>query len=262
MQETRNEKQEARDEKQIAVKQEAGLPSTIDFEADAGSGFENLVEKSVTLPILKLLQNGSAEAKKRDPKYVTGAEPGMLYNTVTGKLYDGEKGVQVIPCFLEFEYQEWADFGTGSGRPEKIYPAESKILEETTKDAQNRDRLPNGNYIQTAAQWFVIVSDAKGSETVMMSFYGTQLPVSRKWNAAQLSISFDGKKGPYTPARFSHIWKLSTIAKSGKGNTWYVYKYELVHKLDSVKDANLYNRAKQFKANCEARAKNRKENLS
>jgi len=262
MQETRNEKQEARDEKQVAVKQEAGLPSTIDFEADAGSGFENLVEKSVTLPILKLLQNGSAEAKKRDPKYVTGAEPGMLYNTVTGKLYDGEKGVQVIPCFLEFEYQEWADFGTGSGRPEKIYSAESKILEETTKDAQNRDRLPNGNYIQTAAQWFVIVSDDKGSETVMMSFYGTQLPVSRKWNAAQLSISFDGKKGPYTPARFSHIWKLSTIAKSGKGNTWYVYKYELVHKLDSVKDANLYNRAKQFKANCEARAKNRKENLS
>ena len=262
MQETRNEKQEARDEKQIAVKQEAGLPSTIDFEADAGSGFENLVEKSVTLPILKLLQNGSAEAKKRDPKYVTGAEPGMLYNTVTGKLYDGEKGVQVVPCFLDFEYQEWADFGTGSGRPEKIYPAESKILDETTKDAQNRDRLPNGNYIQTAAQWFVIVSDAKGSETVMMSFYGTQLPVSRKWNAAQLSISFDGKKGPYTPARYSHIWKLSTIAKSGKGNTWYIYKYELVHKLDSVKDANLYNRAKQFKANCEARTKNRKENLS
>ena len=262
MQETRNEKQEARDEKQVAVKQEAGLPSTIDFEADAGSGFENLVEKSVTLPILKLLQNGSAEAKKRDPKYVTGAEPGMLYNTVTGKLYDGEKGVQVIPCFLDFEYQEWADFGTGSGRPEKIYPAESKILDETTKDAQNRDRLPNGNYIQTAAQWFVIVSDDKGSETVMMSFYGTQLPVSRKWNAAQLSISFDGKKGPYTPARYSHIWKLSTIAKSGKGNTWYVYKYELVHKLDSVKDANLYNRAKQFKANCEARTKNRKENLS
>jgi hypothetical protein len=261
MQETRNEKQEARDEKQIAVKQEAGLPSTIDFEADAGSGFENLVEKSVTLPILKLLQNGSAEAKKRDPKYVTGAEPGMLYNTVTGKLYDGEKGVQVIPCFLDFEYQEWADFGTGSGRPEKIYPAESKILDETTKDAQNRDRLPNGNYIQTAAQWFVIVSDAKGSETVMMSFYGTQLPVSRKWNAAQLSISLDGKKGPYTPARYSHIWKLSTIAKSGKGNTWYVYKYELAHKLDSVKDANLYNRAKQFKANCEARTKNRK-NLS
>jgi len=254
--------QETRNEKQVAVKQEAGLPSTIDFEADKDSGFENLVEQTVALPILKLLQNGSAEAKKRDPKYVTDAEPGMLYNTVTGKLYDGEKGVQVIPCYLDFEYQEWADFGTGSGRPEKIYPADSDILKKTTKDAQGKDRLPNGNYIQTSAQWFVIVSDDKGSETVMMSFYGSQLPVSRKWNAAQMSISFDGKDGPYTPSRFSHIWKLSTIEKSGKGNTWYVYKYELVRKLDPAKEGNIYNRAKQFKVNCKARTKNRKENLS
>ena len=127
---------------------------------------------------------------------------------------------------------------------------------------EGKDRLPNGNYIQTSAQWFVIVSDDKGSETVMMSFYGSQLPVSRKWNAAQMSISFDGKDGAYTPARFSHIWKLSTIEKSGKGNTWYVYKYELVRKLDPAKEGNIYNRAKQFKANCKARTKNRKENLS
>ena len=96
----------------------------------------------------------------------------------------------------------------------------------------------------------------------MISFYSSNLPVSRKWNAAQMSISFDGKDGPYTPSRFSHIWKISTIEKSGKGNTWYVYKYELVRKLDPVKEVNLYNRAKQFKANCKARTKNRKENLS
>ena len=37
--------QETRNEKQVAVKQEAGLPSTIDFEADKNSGFENLVEQ-------------------------------------------------------------------------------------------------------------------------------------------------------------------------------------------------------------------------
>ena len=250
------------DEKQVAIKKEAGLPSSILFEEDAAAGFENVKTVSLALPILKLLQNGSAEAKKRDPKYVTGAEPGMLYNTVTGKLYDGEKGVQVIPCYLDFEYQEWADFGTGSGRPEKIYPADSDILSKTQKDAMGKDRLSNGNYIQTSAQWFVIVSDEKGSETVMISFYSSNLPVSRKWNAAQMSISFDGKDGPYTPARFSHIWKISTIEKSGKGNTWYVYKYELVRKLDPVKEVNLYNRAKQFKANCKARTKNRKETLS
>ena len=32
---------------------------------------------------------------KRDSKYVDGAEPGMIFNTVTGQAYDGEKGVNV-----------------------------------------------------------------------------------------------------------------------------------------------------------------------
>ena len=249
-------------EKQVAKKPEAGLPSDSLFEADKGLGFENVVEQTVALPIVKLLQNGSAEAQKRNPKYVENAEPGMLYNTVTGKLYDGQKGVQVIPCYLDFEYQEWADFGTGSGRPENIYPSDSDILSKTTKDSTNKDRLPNGNYIQTTAQWFVIISDDKGAETVLLSFFGSQLPISRKWNTAQMSITFDGKDGPYTPARFSHIWKISTIERSGKGNQWYVYKYELIRKLDSIKEANLYERAKIFHTNCKTRAKAKKEKLS
>ena len=51
-------------EKQVAVKKEAGLPSDALFEADAKLGFENVDQESVALPILKLLQNGSAEAQK------------------------------------------------------------------------------------------------------------------------------------------------------------------------------------------------------
>ena len=92
------------------------LPSTILFEEDSSSGFENVKSTSLALPILKLLQNGSGEAQKRNQNYVEGSEPGMLLNTVTKKLYDGAKGVSVIPCHYKLEYQEWADFGTGSGR--------------------------------------------------------------------------------------------------------------------------------------------------
>ena len=93
-------------EKQVAVKQEAGLPSDALFEADAKLGFENVDQESLALPILKLLQNGSGEAQKRNPNYVEGAEPGMFFNTVTRKLYDGEKGIQVIPCHYRLENQE------------------------------------------------------------------------------------------------------------------------------------------------------------
>ena len=49
--------------------------------------------------------------KKRDPEYVDGAEVGMLFNTLTREIYDGEKGVQAIPCSYVRQYIEWEDRG-------------------------------------------------------------------------------------------------------------------------------------------------------
>ena len=213
--------QEARNEKQVAIKKAAPLPSSILFESDAHAGFENVKNTSVALPILKLLQNGSAEAQKRNQAYVEGAEPGMLLNTVTKKVYDGAKGIEVIPCHYKLEYQEWSDFGTGSGRPEQIYPDSSDILSKTTKDQMGKDRLPNGNYILTVGQHFVLIVDNGSTETALISMSSSQGKISRKWNAMMMSITMDGKNGPYTPPSFSHVYKLNTVLNSGKGNQWY-----------------------------------------
>ncbi len=234
-------------EKQVSVKQEAGLPSDALFEADAKLGFENIDQESLALPILKLLQNGSGEAQKRNANYVEGAEPGMFFNTVTRKLYDGDKGIQVIPCHYRLEYQEWADYGTGSGRPENIYPASSDILSKTTKDAMGKDRLPNGNYIQKTSQHFVIITDGKSAETALISMYSSQAKVSRKWNSMMMSITKNGKDGPYTPPPFSHYYKISSVENTGKGNQWYGYN---IVKVGEVSDANVYKRAKTFYESC------------
>ena len=234
-------------EKQVAVKKEAGLPSDALFEADAKLGFENIEQESLALPILKLLQNGSGEAQKRNANYVEGAEPGMFFNTVTRKLYDGDKGIQVIPCHYRLEYQEWADFGTGSGRPENIYPASSDILSKTTKDAMGKDRLPNGNYIQKTSQHFVIITDNSSAETALISMYSSQSKVSRKWNSMMMSITKNGKDGPYTPPPFSHYYKISSVENTGKGNQWYGYN---IVKAGEVTDANVYKRAKTFYESC------------
>ena len=220
------------------------LPSTILFEEDSSSGFENVKSTSLALPILKLLQNGSGEAQKRNQNYVEGSEPGMLLNTVTKKLYDGAKGVSVIPCHYKLEYQEWADFGTGSGRPENIYADGSDILDKTTKDGMGKDRLENGNYILTVGQHFVVVAGEDGStETALISMSSSQGKISRKWNSMMMSITMDGKDGPYTPSSFSHIYKLSTVLNSGKGNQWYGYN---IQKVGPVSNSSLYERAKQF----------------
>ena len=231
------------DEKQVAVKKEASLPSTILFEDDAAAGFENVKTTSLALPILKLLQNGSGEAQRRNQNYVEGAEPGMFLNTVTKKLYDGAKGIEVIPCHYKLEYQEWADFGTGSNRPENIYADDSEILSKTTKDGSGKDRLDNGNYILTVGQHYVLIVDGDSIEQALVSMSSSQGKISRGWNSMMLSITFEGKNGPYNPSSFSHSYKLTSILNSGKGNQWYGYN---VTKIGPVKNEALYERAKKF----------------
>ena len=229
--------------KQVVKKSEAGLPSASLFEADAHLGFENVKTESLAPPILKLLQNGSAEAKKMNQNYIQGAEPGMLLNTVTKQLYDGSKGINVIPCYYKLEYQEWSDFGTGSGRPEQIYPDSSDIISKTTKGPDGKDRLPNGNYVLTVGQHFVIIVGDKNTETAMISMSSSQGKISRKWNSMMMSITLDGKNGPFTPPSFSHIYKLSTVINTGKGQQWYGWNVE---KVGPLQDQALYERAKKF----------------
>jgi hypothetical protein len=234
---------ETSNEKQIVTKKAAGLPSASLFEADAHLGFENVKTESLAPPILKLLQNGSAEAKKMNQNFIQGAEPGMILNTISKKIYDGAKGISVVPCHYRLEYQEWSDYGTGSGRPENIYPDTSDILTKTTQGPDGRDRLQNGNYILTVGQHFVLVVDGGNIEPAMISMSSSQGKVSRKWNAMMMSITLDGKNGPYTPPSFSHIYKLSTVINSGRGQQWYGWNVE---KVGPVEDAVLYEKAKKF----------------
>jgi len=140
---------------QVAEKQTAGLPSNI-FEEDAAKGLGKIGQEDLALPFLKILGQLSPEVNKRDGKYVEGAEPGMIFNSVSGELYDGVKGINVIPAFYKLEYIEWKDRGEGPGAPVAIYDSSSDIMSKTKPDANYKDRLSNGNYIEKTASHFVL----------------------------------------------------------------------------------------------------------
>ncbi len=88
----------------------------------------------------------------------------------------------------------------------------------------------------------LVVGD-DGAEQALISMSSSQGKISRKWNSMMMSISLDGKNGPYTPPSFSHSYKLTTVLNSGKGNQWYGYN---VIKEGPVKDSSMYERAKKF----------------
>ena len=64
------------------------------FEADANQGLGQLGMDDLAIPFLRILSDTSPQIKKRDPQYIEGAESGMIYNTLTKEIYDGDKGGQ------------------------------------------------------------------------------------------------------------------------------------------------------------------------
>ena len=226
---------------QVAEKKSAGLPTNM-FEDDAAKGLGAIGQEDLALPFLKILGQLSPEVNKRDGKYVEGAEPGMIFNSVSGELYDGVKGIDVIPCFYKLEYIEWKDRGEGLGAPIAIYDSSSDIMSKTKPDANYKDRLPNGNYIEKTASHFVIVSGDSPS-TALISMKSTQLKISRKWNSMMSGIKMKGANGMFTPASFSHIYKLKTTQMSNDKGTWFGWE---VSKVGPITDQQLYQQAKSF----------------
>jgi hypothetical protein len=229
---------------QVAEKKTAGLPTNM-FEEDAAKGLGKIGQEDLALPFLKILGQLSPEVNKRDGKYVEGAEPGMIFNSVSGELYDGVKGIDVIPAFYKLEYIEWKDRGDGPGAPVAIYDSSSDIMSKTKPDANYKDRLPSGNYIEKTASHFVIVSGDNPS-TALISMKSTQLKISRKWNSMMSGIKMKGKNGLFTPASFSHIYRLKTTQMSNDKGTWFGWE---VSKVGPVTDQSLYGQAKSFSEN-------------
>jgi len=231
-------------EAQIAKRENAGPLATNVFEADAGQGITNIKQEDLALPFLKVLGQLSPEVNKRDAKYAEGSAPGMIINTVTNELYDGEKGIQVLPVYYKRQYIEWQDRGESKGAPVNIYDAGDDIP-QTTRDKSNKDRLANGNYLENTVSHFVVLL-GKTPTTALISMKATQLKISRKWNSMMMGIKMQGKNGLFTPPTYSHIYKLKTVQQSNDKGTWFGWD---VSKVGPITDKGIYEIAKGFSTN-------------
>ena len=223
---------------QVTTKKEGALAVNI-FEADADKGTQNISQEDLALPFLKVLGQLSPEVNKTHGKYVEGAEPGKIINTVTNELFDE---IQIVPCHYKRQYIEWQDRGTSTGAPVAIHEADSDIISQTTRGKDYKDRLPNGNYLDNTAQHFVLAI-GKNPQTALISMKGTQLKVSRKWNSMMMGIKMQGKNGLFTPPTYSHIYNLKSVQMSNDKGTWFGWD---VAKANPVGDKNIYDMAKSF----------------
>ena len=79
----------------------------------------------------------------------------MIYASSLGTLIDGEKdGINIIVAHAQTRYPEWQERGDSASAPVGTH---MQIPANATEEKNGRYRLPNGNYVEKTAYFYVIV---------------------------------------------------------------------------------------------------------
>lgn len=199
-------------------------PSYLDPESRRGS--EDVGMDDITLPRIEVLQALSPQIKRNDPKYIPGAEQGMIFNTVSGELY-GE-AIVFIPIVFRKEYIVWQKRTAGGGFV-STHPTE----EEANAAWEALDN-PDDHEVNLHAVNFVYILRENGAlEEAVFSWSRSKLKVSRKLNAMIQMGTGD---------RFSKAYRLRSIEEKGKKGEYFSYD---IRPLGYVSE-DIYHRAESL----------------
>lgn len=191
-------------------------------DADREMPFER---DDLAIPFLRVLQKGSPEVNKRDPKYVDGAEPGMFINTVTKKVYDGEEGILVVPFGYTKSFTEWRTRDAGGGFVAD-HGANKDALKGTTRDDKGRDMTKDGTQITQAALYFLMLAQGeKGPfEQAAWPLASTQLKKARAWNSViagqRIRNPVNPDAAPIQPRPYYMTYRVTTVQESNDKGDW------------------------------------------
>jgi hypothetical protein len=230
---------------QAAIQEPTSVALAGQFEEDAGVGFESADSSAYSIPFIAILQSGSPQVKKSDGAYIKGAEEGMLYNTVTQEVIDGATGITVIPCAFKRSFVKWAPRDSGGGFKGELQPSDPQV-QAGVLDKDGRLTDSEGNLLSDTRTHYVLVLDGNGGyQPAVISLASTQIKKSRQWMSKMNGIKLQRADGThYTPAMFSHMYRVSTVPESNDKGSWFGLKVEI---LGVVESAELYQAAKAFR---------------
>ena len=121
---------------------------------------------------------------------------------------------------------------------------------QTGKRDGSKIRLPNGNYLEETAYYYVMVENKQGGYSpALITMKSTQLSVSKKWNSMMKSVQIDDGKGGFAvPPMHGVVYTLqSNLQKNDKGS-WYGWIVNM-DRIMGQQDKTLYLNAKDFSGN-------------
>lgn len=217
----------AKAKQEIAKAEETSLyqeerPDFLPAQTAVGRGQENVGVDDLSIPRISIVQDLSPQKKPNDPAYIEGAEPGMIFNSVTGKLYGNE--ILFVPCFYRKEWIIWKQQEAGGGFfgafPSKE-EAEAEMKKEgydteTFKD-KNGNRVPSYEIVDTSQQFGMIIDPASTPGNLIADDAVISMAKSKQKPSRQLNTMINMAGGD----RFSRMYKINAAYENGKkGDYW------------------------------------------
>lgn len=242
---------------EVATAPKAGAVAAFDedflkeAEELGGAGRTKGMDDNV-IPFLSLLQDMSPEAKKRDPDYVEGAEPGMILNKATKTVHTE---LIVIPWATDRCINQWVprDSGGGfkgrhpfvgtvedsmkaAGGTEKPDPKDPKKTVWMTADG---DELLDTRYV-----YVMVVDEEKGTAMpAVISFSSTGHTVAKAWSTLRNASKLPG--GKEHPIWFRKYRMKTKPAKNTKGD-YFVLDFQDLGDEGWVKDKVLRDAGREY----------------
>ena len=194
------------------------------FAADAGIGFEEVTSSDIQIPFLRIIQALSPQIKKSDSAYIEGASQGDIFNTVTTTVWDGEKGVVVLPVYFETKMLEFVPRHQGGGFVGELPVASDEVRRAVRDTDSGLELLENGNeLVRTASHYLKIVHKNGDLENAIVDMKKTQLKKSRLW----LSMMMMQKQNGVTLPSFAKTYRLKAVEDGNDKGTWFTWSISL-----------------------------------
>lgn len=218
--------------------------AVIDFAADTGKGNENLTGRDLAIPMLQLLQTNSPQTMEEEAKYIEGARPGDMLDTVTKTAYSKKEGIKIVFAAYFSEYVEWKPREQGGGLVAR-HPINSPLASQAKKDKDTGKLiLPNGNNLVETHYHMGVMRNKEGALTwLIIPMTSTKLPVSKKLNKVIMDTRIEGPNGPVQPARFASVFTLNSTSQENAKGKFYNYDFK---REGLVEDPELYQAAKEL----------------
>ena len=200
------------------------LAEAITADAGARMGFEEVTTDDLQMPFVRILHAMSPQLKKSDASFIGGAGQGDIFNTVTGQVWSGEKGILVLPVYYQLKYIEFVLRSQGGGFVSELAGNSQEVKNAVRDKDTHMEMLESGNELVKTAQHYVQIVHEDGSlEQAIIDMKKTQLKKSRLWNSMMMMQRDNGKLKP----SFSNVYRLSTTEDSNDKGSWYTWTIKL-----------------------------------